>query len=198
MKLGGKEYQPVTPTGQRCKEWRVDLDGQWRQHHGTSKFVWSFRRVRLNTGIAHFFFFFSVQALIESLLTILHSVRQTGVSTCPLPVWARGSADAVSSGSKTGTSTREGLQGTVQGEHCAFQEGWRRAGRAGAGEIAGSGWMAWATDAPGRRGCLGFSEKTHLLLLPQLSPANVPPFMWKTIISWFRSMDGKTHYNIVK
>ena len=58
MKLGGKEYQPVTPTGQRCKQWRVDLDGQWRQHHGTSKFVWSFRWVRLNTGIAHFFFFF--------------------------------------------------------------------------------------------------------------------------------------------
>ena len=28
MKLEGKEYQPITPTGQRCKQWRVDLEGQ--------------------------------------------------------------------------------------------------------------------------------------------------------------------------
>ena len=28
MKLEGKEYQPITPTGQRHKLWRVDLEGQ--------------------------------------------------------------------------------------------------------------------------------------------------------------------------
>ena len=103
MKLEGKEYQPITPTGQRCKQWRVDLEGQWRQDHGASSLCEAlpgfFRWVRLNTGISHFFFFLiSVQTWMESLLTVSTQCETNSGEQCPLPVWAWGSPGAVSLG----------------------------------------------------------------------------------------------------
>ena len=179
MKLEGKEYQPITPTGQRCKQWRVDLEGQWRQDHGASSLCEAlpgfFRWVRLNTGISHFFFFFFFKFQCKhgwrAFWLYPHSVRQTAVSSVPC-LYEPGVLPVQFHWEEDGNFYQGRATGHSPGEH--LQVGWRWAG---AGEIAESGLMAWAEDALWGSGCIGVSEITRLLLLPQLSPANIPPFM---------------------
>ena len=127
MKLEGKEYQPITPTGQRHKLWRVDLEGQWRQDHGASSLCEAlpgfFRLVGLNTGISNFFFF-SFSANMD---------REP--SDCTYTVWGKrgwavspacislGFSRCSFLGKKMGTSAREDLQGTVRGAPSGQAEG---------------------------------------------------------------------------
>ena len=176
MKLEGKEYQPITPTGQRHKLWRVDLEGQWRQDHGASSLCEAlpgfFRLVGLNTGISNFFFFFfQCKHGSRAFWLYLHSVRQTGVSSVPC-LYKPGVLPVQFSWEEDGNFCQGRPTGHSPGG--TFRAGWRWAG---AGEIAESGLMAWADDALWGSGCIGVSEITRLLLLPQLSPGNISPFM---------------------
>ena len=178
MKLEGKEYQPVSSTGQRCKQWQVDLEGQWRQDHRASSLCEVlpsfFRWVRLNTGISLFCFFFQCKHRSTAFWLYLHSVRQTGVSSVPC-LYEPGALPAQFHWEEDRNFCQGRATRHSRGEH--RPGGWRWARRAGAGEIAESGLKAWAAGAPWGSGCIGVSEITCLLLLPQLSPANVPPFM---------------------
>ena len=127
MKLEGKEYQPITPTGQRCKQWRVDLEGQWRQDHGASSLCEAlpgfFRWVRLNTGISHFFFFNFSANMDGEPSDCIHTVWDKQRWAVSPACMSLGFSRCSFIGKKTGTFTREELQVTVRGSTFRWAEG---------------------------------------------------------------------------